>query len=342
MRTFPACHLAIAGILAIAAVGASSIGATHAAVPANAASTSAAATISLMPPRAAQTFTVGTLRVQRYGDLGRPVILIPGLECGPWEWAQTIRNMQGSHRIYAVTLAGFDGVPAPKDDPQAGNLLDRADASLLKLIQDHHIDKPVIIGHSIGGTLALRFAGEHAGLLSGVVAVDGLPIFPRMEKVSSEQRKAMAQGMKARIESMSPAQFKSYAMVYMTRVGVLDAKLAARTVPYLARSDVKAIAAYAAVDMSSDYRPLMQHADVPILEIVPYNPKDAAVVAQAMGTDAWSAADKIAYYRKLLADAPNLKLSSIAPAHHFVMLDQPQKFQATLNRFMAGLPEAGR
>lgn len=28
---------------------------------------------------------VGTLVAQRYGDHGRPVILIPGLDCDPWE-----------------------------------------------------------------------------------------------------------------------------------------------------------------------------------------------------------------------------------------------------------------
>src|SRR5699024_9770915 len=120
-------------------------------------------------PKAADTFTVGTLKVQRYGDHGRVVILIPGLECGPWEWARTIDHLKADHRVYALTLAGFDGMPAPGPDPGAGSLLDRADASLLELITTRHLYKPVLIGHSLGGTLSLRFAGEHAGLLSGVV-----------------------------------------------------------------------------------------------------------------------------------------------------------------------------
>ncbi|MFS6706498.1 hypothetical protein WHK35_14295, partial [Staphylococcus aureus] len=54
---------------------------------------------------------VGTLKFERHGDHGRQVILIPGLECGPWVWQQTIADLQRNHVVYAVTLAGFDGVP---------------------------------------------------------------------------------------------------------------------------------------------------------------------------------------------------------------------------------------
>jgi pimeloyl-ACP methyl ester carboxylesterase len=117
---------------------------------------------SMAAPTPTPAERIGTLQVQRYGDHGRPVILIPGLECGPWVWQRTIAGLEKDHVVYAVTLAGFDGVPAPAPDAKAGTLLDRADASLLELIQQKHIDKPVLVGHSIGGTLSLRFAGEHA------------------------------------------------------------------------------------------------------------------------------------------------------------------------------------
>ena len=38
-------------------------------------------------------------------------------------------------------------------------------------------NKPVIIGHSLGGFLAIRLAEEHSDLISGAVAIDGLPVF---------------------------------------------------------------------------------------------------------------------------------------------------------------------
>ena len=48
-------------------------------------------------------------------------------------------------------------------------------------------------------------------------------------------------------------------------------------------------------------------------------------------------AQKAAYYQGLLADAPHAKVESISPARHFVMLDQPAKFQQVLGDFLKSL-----
>lgn len=272
---------------------------------------------------------VGTLAFERHGAHGRPVILIPGLEGGPRVWKDTIAALEKNHVVYAVTLAGFDGMPAPTE--KAG-LIDRADASLLALIEQQKIDHPVLVGHSLGGTLALRFAGEHAKLLAGVVAVDGLPIFPGMERVSAEQRQAIAASTRTQMGAMTPAQFQAAALAYMQHVGVIDPKLAARYAPMNARSDVAATAQYAAEDMAADYHPQLKQATLPILEISPYYAPDFSQPPLAM-----SEAQKLAYYQTLLAGAPRAKVVSIAPSRHFVMLDQPAKFQQALGDFLKTL-----
>ena len=272
---------------------------------------------------------VGTLKMERHGDHGRPVILIPGLQGGPWVWQQTIAQLQKNHVVYAVTLAGFDGMPAPVD---GGNLFDRADASLLQFIEQHTIDKPVLVGHSLGGTLALRFAGEHPDLVSGVVAVDGLPIFPGMERVSAEQRQAMAGQMRSTMAASTPEQFQAQSLGYMQKIGVIDPLVAARYAPMNARSDIKASAQYMAEDLAFDGRAGLKNAHVPILEISPYNAPDFSVPPMVM-----SEAQKVAYYQSLLANAPNAKVLSISPSRHFVMLDQPARFQRALDDFLKSL-----
>ncbi|MEO6799975.1 MAG: alpha/beta hydrolase [Rhodanobacter sp.] len=270
--------------------------------------------------------TVGTLTVQQHGDRGRPVILIPGLQGGPWVWQQTIANLRKNHKVYAVTLAGFDGMPAPAD---GGNLFDQADASLLQLIKQQKIDKPVLVGHSLGGTLALRFASEHPQLVSGVVAVDGLPIFPGMDRVSAEQRQAMAARMQERTAAATPEQFKAQALQYMQRIGLVNQQLAAKYAPMNARSDIKASAQYMAEDLAFDGRPGLENANVPILEISPYYAPDFSQPPMVM-----SEAQKAAYYQSLLANAPHATVESISPSRHFVMLDQPARFQQVLDRFL--------
>ncbi len=278
---------------------------------------------------ATSTDTAGTIKVGRYGDHGRPIVLIPGLEGGPWVWRQTIDHLQKMHVVYAVTLAGFDGVPAPTE---GGNLLDSADASLLQLIRQEKIDKPVLVGHSLGGTLALRFAGEHAELISGVVAVDGLPVFPGMDRLDPKQRAAVAAQAREKMAQLTPEQFKQQALVYMQHIGVIDPRLAARYAPMNARSDIKATAEYMADDLASDLRPGLKNANVPVPEISPYNAPDFSHPPMLM-----SEAQKTAYYKSLLAGALQAKVVSISSSRHFVMLDQPAKFQQVLDGFLKSL-----
>lgn len=196
--------------------------------------------------------TVGALTVERLGNQGPAVILIPRLEGGPWVWKQTIEHLSKHHVVYALTLTGFDGVPAPTD---GGNLFDRADASLLQLIRQDKINKPVLFGHCLGGTLALRFASEHPGLIAGGLAVDGLPIFPGMERVSADQRQAMAKRMQQQMAAAAPEQFQAQTLAYMQKIGLIDQQLAAKYAPMNAHSDIKASAQYMAEDLAFDGRP---------------------------------------------------------------------------------------
>ncbi len=283
-------------------------------------------------PAANATFTVGTLRVQRYGGGGRAMILVPGLSSGPWAWRDTIEHFAGDHVIYAVTLAGFDGVPAPK---QKTGLLDLADASLLKLIRTHRIERPVLVGHSLGGTLAIRFAEGHPDLLSGVVAVDALPVFPLM---SLGQREASAQQMRRMIGNVSEAEFKAQQLRFMQTIGLVNQAQARYYAALSAKSDPDAMYEYAAEDMELDLRPGLKKISVPLLEVVPYYKPDLERYSKLNNRPLTTSGQKADYYRKLLEGAPHAKVVTITGARHFVMLDQPQVFNSILGRFMAGLP----
>jgi pimeloyl-ACP methyl ester carboxylesterase len=276
-----------------------------------------------------QTTTAGSLKIERHGNHGSPIVLIPGLGGGPWVWQNTIDNLEKDHVVYALTLGGFDGTPVPK---QGGNLFDLADQSLGDWLRSAHIGKPILVGHSLGATLALRFAGEHPELIAGVVAVDGLPLFPGMDRISEEQRKAMATKMQEHMTSFTPEQFKAEQLIYMRQTGMIDQERAEHYAFLNARSDIKATAQYMAEDLASDLRPGLKNAAVPILEISPYKESDFST-----GPVKMSEQQKADYYKSLLANAPNAKVVSISPARHFVMLDQPVKFQQVLGDFIASV-----
>ena len=270
--------------------------------------------------------TVGSLKIEKHGDHGRPIVLIPGLGGGPWVWQDTVTKLEKDHVVYTLTLAGFDGMPVPT---QGGNLFDLADQSLGNWLQSAHIGKPILVGHSLGATLALRFASEHPELISGVVAVDGLPLFPGMDRLTDEQRKTMAGKMQEHMASFTPAQFKAEQLSYMRQTGMIDQEQAEHYAFLNAGSDIKATAQYMAEDLASDLRPGLKNATVPILEISPYKESDFSTGPMKM-----SEQQKADYYKSLLANAPNAKVVSISPARHFVMLDQPVKFQQVLDDFI--------
>src|SRR6202011_4182796 len=65
-----------------------------------------------------------------------------------------------------------------------------------------------VVGHSLGGFLALRLAAEHPGDVSKVVAVDALPIFPPPQPgETAAGRAAAAHALAAGIKGAESASF---------------------------------------------------------------------------------------------------------------------------------------
>jgi pimeloyl-ACP methyl ester carboxylesterase len=277
-----------------------------------------AAPLTPLPP-AAESFQAGSLHVDRYGNGATTLIFIPGLASGPWSWAEQIVHFSGSYRVYALTLSGFDGRPfVPQDD-----MLGTFSRDFWSLLDARHIVRPVVIGHSLGGTLALALAEQHPDRLSAAIALDGLPVFPPVAQMSAEQRTAAAAGAAAQIRSQTPAQVLAAETSYM-QTATLDPALVAPTAAREARSDPAAIAAWMQADVSSDLRPALASATVPLLELMPY----------AAGGP-YTEDQTVAFYRALLAGAPNLTVVPIEGAKHFAMLDQPAAVDAAIGRFLA-------
>ena len=277
-------------------------------------------------PAAAASFDAGSLHVDVYGTAGKPaLILIPGLACGPWEWSREIAHFSPSYAIYALTLPGFDGRPAID-----GPLFQTVTSDFWTMLDAHGIRQPIVVGHSLGGTLAIALAEQHAEKLRGAVAVEGLPVFPGIDKMTEQQRTAAAARFASMMGAATPQQFEATersAVIpnYVRSKGDVDA-----IVPLVAKTDPKAAGAWMAADIGSDLRPGLHAVTVPLLEIVPYDASfDGAMFA--------SAQIKAAYYASLLASDPAAQTATIPDSRHFVMYDQPAKLDAALDTFLSGL-----
>jgi pimeloyl-ACP methyl ester carboxylesterase len=281
--------------------------------------------------------TYGNLRVERFGSNGPALILIPGLASGPWTWYDTVAHEQATHAIYSVTVAGMSDYPA-----QPNPSLDATDASLLALIQGEKIVKPVLVGHSMGGYLALRFGTEHPELLRGIVDVDGLPILPTQSQMTPEQRTAASEQIATSILAQSQDEYlKTEAKI--VRDYVTDPALAQRVIDLCAQSDQKTVAEYFKELFAADLRPALPKLTVPTLLIAPNPglPLPSYIPAQGASMTLDDRRNYVvALYNQLMVAAPDVRVVAIDNARHFVMLDQPDAFIAALNAFLANLPPA--
>lgn len=279
-------------------------------------------------PKAQASYASGSLHVDEYGTAGKPnLILLPGLTCGPWEFGNEIAALGHDYHIYALTLPGFDGQPAI-----AKPLFETVNADFWTLLADRKIEKPVVVGHSLGGTMAAFLATHHPERLRAIVAIDGLPVFPGTETQSQAERQSGATRMAAMVANTPKAQYetvlKTYTMPYLVTAKTdvdADAALEARSEPAAAAEWIKE-------DLLLDLRPELTKASVPYLLIAPY---DASFEKSFSTAEA-----KRAYYASLVSNAPTAKTVVIENSRHFIMNDRPQALDGAIKQFLATLPAA--
>ena len=298
-----------------------------AALPAHGADTSAPANRYASTLVPAERFDINGMLVERHGRAGTPMIFIPGLASGAWAWQDATRQFMADHVVYVVTLPGFDGSAARPGKPMAAAL-----ASLDALITTRKLARPVLVGHSLGGTLAIAYAEQHPGSVGAIVALDGLPVFPGTEQMPATARSDMAEGIKARMAGVTREGFAAQQVQYMRGVGVTDISRADELAKLSARSDPDATISYMADTLALDLRAELPKITAPVLLLSPYFAADAA-----QGGPSDSA--KADYYRSLMAGTAHLKVVSIAPARHFAMFDQPQQVVDAIRAFLATPPQ---
>ncbi len=273
---------------------------------------------------AGERFKVGDATVERHGS-GPALILVPGLAGGSWVWEETVRQFAPQHAVYVISLPGFAG---HADVP--GNGMAAAREWIRQLIESRKLGPAVVVGHSLGGALAMDLAARHPALVRGVVSIDGLPVFPGTEEWPSMQRTDMAARLAGR--RTTQAEFAAQQQSYMSGTGTLDMSRAEQLAELTSASDPLAVARYVAEGIGTDLRSQLPAIKAPVLVLSPY----AAVDGEQLQM---SEEGKVAYYRSLMQGTPNVTVQSIAPSRHYAMFDQPHKVTQAVRGFIATLPK---
>lgn len=100
---------------------------------------------------------------------GQPILLFPGFACTADVFEDLIPELQKNYEVHAFTYAGFGGVP-----PISFPWLPQIKEDIEQYIIQQHLKDPIIIGHSMGGTLGLWLT-VNSDKYSQLIVIDSLP-----------------------------------------------------------------------------------------------------------------------------------------------------------------------
>lgn len=106
----------------------------------------------------------------QFGDAGPPIVVVHGLFGSARNWAGIAKRLAETHRVFALDLRNHGESPWADDMSFAAMAGD-----IGQFIEDHELDRPAVIGHSLGGKAVMALALSHPESIRGLVAVDIAP-----------------------------------------------------------------------------------------------------------------------------------------------------------------------
>ena len=106
-----------------------------------------------------------------FGDAGPPVVVMHGLLGSARNWAGIGKQLAEGYRVFALDLRNHGRSPwadTMSFDEMAGDVA--------AFIERHDLGPAALIGHSLGGKVAMRLALTRADLVDPLVVVDVAPV----------------------------------------------------------------------------------------------------------------------------------------------------------------------
>ena len=281
----------------------------------------ARAQTALPAASAAAPFASDRLSVEVVGH-GPDVILIPGFGCSRGVWRATADRLKATHRVHLVQLAGFAGEPwSHGDGPFLQPVVDELD----RYIRQQGLNRPAVIGHSMGALVGLRLAQAHPDAVGRLMSVDSLPFFSALfgPQVTPETARPFADQAASGILNTPQDAFRNGQT--QTAAGYSrDPATQADIVAWSMAGDRHAMAAAIKDVMTADARPGLAAMTTPVT---------ALYAADADGGAPAAVAD--AMWTREYATLPGVSLIRVDGSRHFIMADQPERFAQLIDAFLA-------
>jgi 3-oxoadipate enol-lactonase len=250
-----------------------------------------------------------------YAEAGResPVVLLHGFPLSSAIWQEQQRSLSDKFRVITPDLRGHGNSPAPS----GAYTMEGMAQDVLALLDSLGITKAAILGHSMGGYIALtalKLAPERFAALGLIASQAGADTedarqnrYRLAERVAKEGSKVVAEAMIARLFSPDlPADSPIIAQVHEVMRNTQPAGI---------------IGSLHAMALRPDSTELLRNASLPILLLA--GARDQIVPQERT--------------KALAAILPKAKLVTMDQAGHMPMLEQPEATTTALRQFLNGI-----
>ena len=253
---------------------------------------------------------------------GKPMILIPGLSSSGEVWESTVARYKANYECHVLTLAGFAGQPAVK-----APFLEKVREDLAAYIREKKLKKPIVVGHSLGGFMALWLASVEPDWAGRLVIVDSLPFLGAINNPNATRETIKPQAEAMRKGMMTP---QSAEQQRQTQTGILQAMISdpakvALALKWGENSDPEAVSQAMYEMFTTDLRPSLSRIKSPTLVIGTW------IAYQQYTTRA--AVEKT--FRDQYANLPGYRFVMSEAGKHFVMYDDPKLLFSEMDAFLA-------
>lgn len=246
------------------------------------------------------------------GSGEKTVIFIPGFACSGEVWNSTRAFFEKDFTCHTLTMAGFAGVPA-----QPAPSFQSWETAIATYIRDKKIDRPVVVGHSMGGALAMALAADYPALVSGIIVVDALPCLPALMDPSFQTRDNNdCSTFTATYTAMPDAQFRTMQQQAIPQL-LADTSKHQLVTGWSVKSDRTTFAEMYCDFSNTDLREKIAHVRCPSLVLLQsYFSNFKPVIHEQ--------------YRKL--ETANIQYAT--RGLHFIMYDDPQWYEQQVTAFI--------
>lgn len=252
-----------------------------------------------------QLFAQNSFKVEIQGK-GQPILLLPGFSCKDAVFTDLKKELTRNYEVHSFTYAGF-GEVSPIEFPW----LPQIKTDLQRYIQSKNLENPILIGHSMGGTLGLWLASENTAI-SQLVLIDALPatgalMIPNYDSQTIQYETPYNEQML----KMDDPSFLSMAQQMASNMTHHQEKQK-ELVQWMVNADRKTYV-YGYTDLLKlDLREQLHKIDIPVTILAATDPYGKEMVKST--------------YKEQFKNLNHYEIKFAENAKHFIMYDQPEWF----------------